>query len=503
MHPAFRALVAGLLFLAPGQLRAQDTPPAIAAAERLQDQGSYERAAEVLLGYLRTHPDDAGIRWRAAQLLQSAGRTDAAIEQYGHAVSLDPAEPWLRLEYADLLVASERFDEARSVVGPVARTGEPPREARLQALTLLGTLAWWRGDLSTAVERFEAVLAMDPGREAAARPLGQIRAFTRPWLRLELGGIDDNQPYRRGRAVVEAGVFLDPLWRLRLEVTPAALDPPPLDPTASTTGDLRTTGRVLAEVSGFLPDARLELTFGAGGLLQGESSEWLGVASLGVRLGGGVRLRGRAERERYLWTAESADTLLMVERLEVALDRAAHPGWAGQLVYRHESFPDGNPVRTAFGWILAPLASNLRLGGALSWQDSDESRWSQEVGRYSPYFTPEEQRVVSALAEVAIPLGSATARINGRWGVWARERTPNATPDTSSTGPRVTPPVGTGAPTLSFVERAYTPWSVRLTLDAPLGGDTSLRLEAERETTAFYELNRALVSLRIPFGRGR
>jgi hypothetical protein len=226
---------------------------------------------------------------------------------------------------------------------------------------------------------------------------------------------------------------------------------------------------------------------GVGAAFQ-DGSTWTGHLEAGLRLPRSVRLEARAERERYLWTVASADTLLPLERVELVLDRAGHPGLAGKVALGRETFPDGNAVTTAYAWLLAPILPGLRLGWAASWQDARESRWSPVVERYEPYFTPEEQAVQSALAEVLLPLGNGSLRLNGSYGVRATEGAPGVAP-------------GQGRPAVAFTERAYTPWSAVARLDAPVADRLRVEAEVERRETSFYTLNRGSLGLVLRFGR--
>lgn len=456
----------------------QEVPASVAAAERLEREGRWGEAADSLLSYLRLDPNDGGVRWRAAQLLHRAGRTDEALGQYETAGALLPNDPWLRLEHAEVLGSTGAFERAAALIVPLADAPDPVVRGR--ALTLLGTLAYWGGDLPAAVDHFEAALALDPTSVEAARQLAEIRAATRPWLRLSLQGMEDNQPYRRGHGELEGGLFLTPLWSAAVAVVPRVLDP-----GAPAGRGPRSHGTTEAAVmlAGFLPAARLDLTLAAGAAIQ-EDVTWTGEATLARGLGRGLRLRATAERDRYLWTTSSADTLLMVDGLEVALDAAASPRWAGEAVLHVARFPDGNTVRTAYGWLLAPLAPVLRAGASVAWEDAEETRWSPALDGYAPYFTPERQRTVSVLGELALPLGAATLRASGSWGVWARELAPSGV----AVGRPGNAPDRTA---VIFDERAFTPWSARAALDLPAGDHLTLHAEAERAATAFYRLTRA------------
>lgn len=500
-------LVASAILVAvPFRAATQETPPLVAAAERLEEAGRYGEAADSLLAYLRSHPREADVHWKAAQLLHRADRSRAAVREYEKALALAAADPWLRLEYADFLLSLERIDRARNVAAPVAEDLDASETARARALTVLGTAAYWRGDLATAARWFEVALSLDPDQGEAARQLREIRASTRPWVRLTLEGLDDNQPYQRARVELGAGFFPSPLWAVGAEVVPRVLDPSVAGPVSESgprsgpgSGPGQPSGfgteeafEGRATVVGFIPRARLDVALGVGGVVQDGAGTWLGHAEVGVRMPSEVRLKARAERWRYLWTTASSESFLMVEAVEAGLDRVNHPGWAGEATLRYESFPGDNGVLSAWGWLLAPVVPFFRVGASLSWHDAEETRWSPTLQRYDPYFTPEEQRIAGVLAEVKLPLGPATFRVNGSYGVWAREEAPVA--DTASGGNVP------GAAPVAFFERDYDPWSVTGALDVPITGGLDLHLEAERRETAFYELNRATLALVARFG---
>ena len=272
------------------------------------------------------------------------------------------------------------------------------------------------------------------------------------------------------------------------------------------------------ELVGFVPGLRTDVSAKAGRAWQssvvGQDGAWIGDVSLAARLSTDLELRGRGWVERYLWTPASADTLVMVEGLELALDGAAAPEWAGEAVVRREALPGGNVIRTAYAWGLAPIVPWLRGGYAFSWQDSDETRWSPvEVtggqggpgrgggppmaasdplpGRYTPYFTPEQTYIHSLLTELRGKVGFGTARLNVSYGIWATEQVPSLE-------------VGSGASSAfqtTFAERSFNPWSVTGAVDVPQGCCTALQAEVERAHTAFYQVTRVSLGLVYRFLR--
>jgi hypothetical protein len=239
-----------------------------------------------------------------------------------------------------------------------------------------------------------------------------------------------------------------------------------------------------------------------------------------VNLSPSLTLRASVGRERYLWTVASADSLLMMNTVEVALGRADAPGWAGEAVFQRRSFADENDVRTAYGWVLAPLVKGiLRAGYAFSWSDATENRWvrnpatvagnqndqgqprpvgSELPGVYAPYHTPAEEQIHKALAELTVAAGSATFRLDGSVGFRAREDAPVLI----VTGLEPDPPPGVPAElgTRYFYERTFTPWNVRLRGTAPLSKALTLNVGGEIAETAYYEVKRFSMGLLYRFG---
>lgn len=468
-------------------------------ARSLREAGQTRAAAEVVRRYLSGEPGDAGARWLLAQLLRSLGDSPAAHAEYERALALTPDDRWLRLDYAGALLESGDLARASEVALPVTTSDDP--HARAEAETILGTAAYWRGDLLSASRRFERALGARSDQPEAARQLAEIRAGAAPWVRLGIDLLDDNQPYTRAGAPLEAGLFLNPLWALSAEVTPGRAEG---FASATIVG-------ASAGVRGYVPAARLDLAVRAGTHWDsGLGGAGVGNAEAGVRLPVGTALRFGVARERYLGTATSVDTLLLFDRLELRLDRAAAPGWAGEAVVRGERFPDGNTIRTAYAWVLAPILPVIRAGYAAAWQDADASTWRLEPGArpgppglggaggaplpgiYDPYYTPRELTTHSLLGELLVGSASTVLRLSGAYGIHATEQ-----------APQLQAGAGNQPPQLGFAERSFNPWRLTAALDLPAGERLAVRVVAEREATAFYRVTRLGASMLYRLNRPR
>jgi hypothetical protein len=477
-------------------------------ARRLENAGEYWAAASTLRAHLWNHPDDAHVRWPLGRLLYWLGDPEAALAELDRARVALPDEAWLHIDRARILMDFVQVDSARAALELARSLAPPGGSVETEAWALLGTLWYWEGEYSRAARLFEEALQREPDRTGAREQLGAIRSTMRPWVQLGLGVVDDNQPYGSLSATVVAGRYLTPLWTMAAGVTPRGFDAPGVGTAAE--GWVRLAGSV--PVRRIAASASVGRTWQSS--LAGDDGAWIGDLTVERRLESGVRVRLRGWAQRYLWTLASADTLVLTRGLELALDAAAAPTWAGEVVLRREILPGSNTIGTAYAWGLAPVRPGLRVGYAFSWQDSEESRWvpappdpdppgpgrgrgppvggtGASTGWYAPYFTPLDTYIHSALVELRRDVGSGTARLNVSRGIWARERAPSL----QATG------MGAAAPQTVFIPRRFTPWSVTGTVELPVGCCLVVRAEAERGRTAFYRMTRVTAGLVYRFAR--
>ena len=471
------------------------TQSAVHEARRLRDNQQFVEAIVVLERHLELHPEDVEAARLHAQTLYWLKDYGRARGAYAAALARHPDHEQLRLEYARMLAETGELRGARTLL----ETHSSMSGTSADASALLGTVLYWQGDLTGAKRRFREALKKDPGHQAAARQLSEIDIAAASWVRIAPTVWRDDQPLDRTGVGIEAGWFATPLLSLAFRSQP--------DRHAAERSRTYWTNEV--EVSHFAPAARLETRVAAGAFRRpdaDDSFEWIARAELGLRAGGGVTLRGRAERAPYLYTVASLDTPITTETVTGLVQWTHRRGWLAEAAIQRQRFPDANIVGSAYGWLLAPLLvrgpSQFQAGYAFSTADAEEDRFvlarpEQTVppsdprfdlgGVYRPYYTPARvlTHSVTAAMTAANPAG-LTLRAGGSYGIRAHE-------DATAFLPL-------GNQMVASVERrSFTPWTARASLEIPAARGFVVSARAESGRTAFYRWTTASVHLLFRF----
>ena len=479
----------------------------VGRAEDLRNAGDFVRARELLESHLSARPDDADAARLLAETRYWLQDIAGARRVYDQALARHPDDDRLRLAYARMLVETGAARDAYALLAPVVTNpGAPPGTApgtnpgalpgtapgalpgvdpvRADALTLLGTLAYWEGDLTTATRRFEDALAADPAQPDAARQLGEIRSAGAPWVRVSPALLHDDQPLDRRALIVEAGWFATPLVPIAVRV----------EPMEYTTGGA--TRRLWAgdvTIGHFAPRSRIETELAAGLLRRDDAAgadvEFRGRATAGLRLPRHATVRVRVERTPYLDTVASLEAPLSVDAAAAEIHWDDPRGWLAEAAYRRQWYPDGNVAATAYAWMLAPVArapaADLQAGYAFSAGHARESRFVPvgSSGRYEPYYTPAHVVTHSATAALTLrPSPRATVRAGGSYALHARED-----------APFFTAPLG--VPERVLARRSFSPWTARASLELKPEGPVTVSLAVDAGRTAFYEWTTASATL--------
>ena len=498
-------LVASTLAFANLGAQAGTTPvDTIAEARRLRDAKDFAGAAALMRAYVESHPDDPGSARFAALMAYWSKDRAAADSVYSRAIAGHPNDADLRLEYGQFLVETGKGARADGVLAPFtaadSNTVTPQQLSR--AHTLLGTAAYWRGDFTAARTEFRAAIALDSTAADARRQLREIETVAASWIRVGTDVWDDDQPLRYATFNAEGGWYLDPLTPLGIRARSAAYDVDGVSQSVLTAE---------ASLTSYFPSAHLDLDAAAGVLERSfdESTDWTGRLALGARLPRTVMLRASYARTPYTSTVLSLSTAIMVQTLEGNARWGTSRGWSGELAAGYASYPDANHVSTAFGWVLAPLSRResamLHVGYGVSAQNSGENRFAPRgdvsvppgqgsttvPGQYTPYYTPQNLLVHSALATTSLRAGrKLVIDAGGSYGFSAHDDAPVliAVP---------TPPTTTVQ--TAFYDRSFNPWNARGSIDWTATPAVRLALRVEHGRDAYYAFTTGRLELTYTF----
>lgn len=424
-----------------------------------------------------------------AQALAWSKHFDEAANLYLHMLNEHPRSRDATVGLGYVRLWQGRYAEARRLFLRFPHDAEAAEGA--------ATAAYWSGDFRTAEREYQTLLASHPGRQTARRSLGEIRSASATTERVDVGLVDDDQPFRATRTEARVSAFTDPLTRW--------------DAIA---GTYRLSSQVTRGGAPFLI-AQNETVFPSLGLTATTSLGGIRTPDHRTHAIGGVSLRYRlAGHDSVIAGITRREIMTNATRLYPFVDvlsaRWSHDApWLASIGAERDRFSDRNSARAFDGYVLYPLRKRGKWtfwGGASAlMRDTKDSRFyvtqinsTRDAsgaffhytyrGAYDPYWTPLDLREARLIAGVERRIGSATTMKVQLDGGAAHDR-----------GIAFWPPAGPGvfpAQTgTSMFPRTYHPWRLRASAVTPLAGGFSLDLGFEHSATAYYRANSVHASL--------
>ena len=120
-------------------------------------------------------PDDPDVRYAEALYLSWARRFDEALVRYDSLLALQPDLDYVRVGRARTLSWASRLDESERAYRELLARPPTDKDAARDAEFGLAQVTSWKGALSAAAQRFDALLADDPGDPRALQGLAGVR----------------------------------------------------------------------------------------------------------------------------------------------------------------------------------------------------------------------------------------------------------------------------------------------------------------------------------------
>lgn len=350
------------------------------------------------------------------------------------AQSINPQDT---IAFARSLAYQKHFNEAKKLLSEViARDSSQP-----EANKLLAYIDLWTGHINAARQRAKKILQNQPGNQDAVTILNQIKAYTTPYVMLNMNLESDDQPRTGNSYGFEAGMYRSWCWS---PVIQAQLN-------RFTIGDSSYNSLWLQAGNKINVGTKTTISFGAGvfqHLLNTGSSYFTGRLGITQKMGASFSAEAGFEKKPYQYSIASVTKPVLEQDLTLALNFNKNDNWLGKVGYQQQHFNDSNNIHTAYAWLLFPIvkskAFNLKAGYAFSYANSDKNNFvstkplsdipasavahSTLSGIYDPYFTQQNQLINAVLASVSISFSkSIQFSTRASIGVYAQANNPSLT----------------------------------------------------------------------------
>lgn len=402
--------------------------------KQLKDKGKYRPAYQLLKLYYKGHQTDFNTTWLFAQTAYLNKHFKKSKKLYKSIAASHPDNYYLKLDYANTLTNIADYNKALPLLNSYAAYDST--NAKLQLALAKVYLA--QGSFALAEKQIKTLQASGAYNKDVRSLLDELHLAKASWVKIKGSYTTDSQPLQNITPSVEAGVYLHPEATLKINLqTPVFINNGLLQNAEwLQIGDLSSFRK-----SGF------QLSADAGIVKQPYENKisWTANVELKQTLLKHLILQAQAERKPYYYTASSLDTVVMVTRAAAYIEWNDMSSWNGRLTFEYNGFADKNYTLGGAGWIFTPpLKLSIfegRVGYAYSFNTAKDNKFIPSktlseiltnydpsvsiTGVYSPYFTPDNMGVHSALASIIIhPLKIFDIGFNANVGFYASALTP-------------------------------------------------------------------------------
>lgn len=475
----------------------------IDSANQLRDAGNFEKAALVLNNFNTTYPGNSWIlRLQAETLFWMKNYSQSALV-YEEAINFYPDDLDIKYEYAIMLFEWGKYEQAKSLLETY--TSNNPDVAGAESL--LGATDFYLGNFKDAEKHLEISLKLNPGDEKTKEIYQQVSLITKPWLQALLAYSDDSQPLKNWVPAIQSGWYHSNLLSLSFLINFQNLS-----------SDSLLSNRFNFQVSNNFNFAKtgISATVSAGTFYTSvnQSYDYTWGVSLQKIINKHLFIRAIAERSPYTYTVASIVNPFARNQYSFSVAWEKPKSWNANAGYIGEYFPDTNNVQTAYAWVLSPSFSfsifDLNLGYSINYANAKESRYVPEqsteeiinnfeegatiAGVYNPYFTPNQQFVNSALANLFIkPSKNILVKLHAGVGFYAHTQNPYFYLDNMGNGN------GNTIVKEGFYGETYTPLDLGINFNANLTEKIILNLSYAYLKTFYFNSNNFLFSLKFYF----
>jgi len=412
-------------------LHGQENWDTLVMVKVLMENGDNDKAAQLLEGWTRNHPNDTDAIWLYAQnqyLLKKFGHSQGLFRQ---ALSKEPENLYLKLDYIEYLMNMGRLKKA----GQHLNLLNKKEAADPHALNLGAKWHYWSGNLLTA--QLMADKASKNKSVNAPALLKEIRKSRSPVVSIAGAYSSDTQPLERINTITSLGLARSNLLNLHLNMEYGKI----LDREIPASTHLVEINNKFS-----ISNTGTKINVG-GGVFKLNEFDLNALYSVTItqRLPDNIQLELSGHHLPYLYTRASIGTEVFTDQLKVTAHWMERHGLEVNTGFQKDIFNDRNEINTGWIWLLSPTIrlKNLtgKIGYTFSFSDSELSMYqavqtldqilsrpdplAQIDGIYNPYFTPHSMQIHAALLSLQLSLGKKmNITLKGNHGFYAHAKNP-------------------------------------------------------------------------------
>ena len=171
---------------------AQQKKDTLQYSKDLKDAGNIKDSYKILKGYLANHPKEFNAIWFSAKLAYWNWEVDNAKQYYHTALSLQPKNYYLKLDYAMMLTETGEFDEAIEHLSQYIQYDSLSKDAQLY----LAKAYYWKGNTGEALKVLNNLPTKLKNNESVKELRHEIALVRATNLGVKAGYDYDDQPMK-------------------------------------------------------------------------------------------------------------------------------------------------------------------------------------------------------------------------------------------------------------------------------------------------------------------
>ncbi len=391
--------------------------PSFEKTDKLIKEGKLEDAYKQLKSYQLMYPNDFLTSWKTAQLAYWTWDIENAKRYFKLTLKLDGTHVLVKEDYAKMLFAIGDYKEA-AILFSELRTASP-EATEIWAYNIKSY--YFNNELSKAMDLLLQMPESVKSNPELLALKSEIAAYKAVNINFSTSYTDDNQPMKTLVPKFRISKMHNSYLNWYFEGTFNQFSNDTLDASSQ-----------IVKIGNKFTFNNLKLTadvhIGSTILPALEESAFIGGLLLSKKITKGVDINAELSRNPYYYSLPSTSSFVIQDNLGIALVIKDIEKFSGTFQHQNQMFNDDNTIVASSFWFLSPGIGtkkiNAKIGYAFEAMDSENDNFEsikplaqvvEEFGTnttingiYNDYFTPQNQKIHSALVAIQLKLTPKT-----------------------------------------------------------------------------------------------